>query len=166
MHWPIIGVLLLAALSACSDSHTSLEDRVFSGVADAWQAADLRDPFDDSHTSLEDFHIEVKATVQAFELSCPKQWYKGKLVSANACLRWRNAPGKVRSILYPVAVISPLLAPDRHAAAAIHELCHAFRLAAYRSADPYHMDGRVFGPDAGSVEEVAERAVYGLPEPE
>lgn len=155
-----VAMLLLQACPR-GGNHSTLEDDVFVAVAEAWEGGGLQGPYGDGTRHVEDFQIDTtKKTTAAYEASCPKRLYDGVLVGSWACLRWRYAAPSVRTILYPVAVISPLLAENRHAAVAAHELCHAMSLVAYGDDDSGHLRLEVWRPRAGAVETVAVEALY------
>lgn len=164
--WAIAVALLLAC---CAQDHTPLEDRVTSAVFDAWAEAGLREPVD--WCRLEHFRIVVAKSLTRFREGCQVDDSVACARLPNACMVWRIEKGRVRSLRYPVAYVSPQFAtehPDRVAAVAIHELAHAFLYCASLSPsrldwyDHWHTLDEVWesgGPD--SVETRAERIVYG-----
>ncbi len=156
--------LLCLLLSCCGDSPgTTLAERVYDATTDAWMArGDLPEIRDsgDYCGHLDRFEILTPATPDEYRKWCPERSW--------ACLEWELLPGRVRSLYYPVAVLSPALKPERHAAGAIHELLHALVHCSsspprydYGHRDPRIWEGTVAAPRPDSVETMAERALYG-----
>lgn len=150
----------LGLLSGCSQAHESLETRVVHATLDAWADVGLPEPRDGCR--IEQFRIERPGTVAAFQRTCSAPGTDPTQVHDWACLVWRLESPRARELVYPAAVISPLLAADRDGAMASHELLHAIGRCSgmWSQGDPYdrlHTDERVWetgGPD--SVETRAE----------
>jgi hypothetical protein len=157
----LAGWTLLCLLLSCCGGGTGepLAQAVYDATTEAWDArADLPAVRDDGAWCghLDRFEVEVSTSAERHAVACgPATW---------ACLHWRPLPGRVRSLFYPVAVLSPWLPAERRAAGAAHEMIHALAYCAIRTHDYGHRDRRLWeagGPD--SVETTAERALYGTP---
>jgi hypothetical protein len=161
--------LLLATLAACDDGGqspvgTSLGERIFLETEREWYAhpgnlppLDLGPPSNCDRLAM--FDVLVPPTTEEYVRKCPSNSW--------ACMNWVPVSGKVRTLSYPVAVLSPKMPSSVWADNALHELLHAFNECAKLDSRS-HSDARVFvqnwsDEEQGSVEYVVSKK---LREPE
>lgn len=152
--------LALLLVAACGGGGTGSPDnlgaQVWAATEDAWYARGDLQPIGERGREcgqLDQLEIHAPRTQEAYLRLCRRQ--------SSACLFWALVPGRVRSTLVPVAVMSPTLPASRWVAHGIHEILHAARDCAGLGPDYDHLDARVWetgGPD--SVESLAERTLY------
>lgn len=151
--------LLCLFLSCCGDSPgTTLAERVYDATTDAWRArGDLPEIRDDGAYcgQLDRFEVWTPRLEDRYRLTCP--------AASWACQIWMPVPGRVRTLLYPVAVLSPRLSPEQWPSHAVHELLHALSHCAGLGEDYRHINPRVWaGPGYSRPDSVEVSAVRAL----
>lgn len=155
----LVSLLVGCSSGGASDVSLSLGERVHAEVMAAWDEHDdlpmVRDRGDCGRLWM--LGVVAPATIAGYIGWCPeKSW---------ACLRWIPLPGHVRSLHYPVAVMSPYLSADRWPSHAVHEHVHAVALCSLGHYDYDHADPRLWQPHPDSVEALAVEAIYHPPSP-
>lgn len=154
----VVGSACLA--SACQNPQvTNAEERVYAVTFDAWHAEPTLPAveFDGLKCEhLDEFKMWLAPSLESYESLCPvKSW---------ACVHYAVIRG-ARNRQRPVAVLSPLLDPERWDSNGAHELCHILSMCAGNGWDPGHTDTRIWkgrnnAPNINSVEYQAVRALY------